>query len=218
MHLFVFVAVYQCALRLNEIYIFGKLLAVDVESGEDVDVVPLDASDYGHVGVIEMEFGPAVDGRSEVLVALDDHHLGGVAQSHHHVKAFQLCANHIVGLYATMGKHVQYHCRGGCLAVRAADDDAQLVLRLLVKVFGITVYLQPKLLGFKQFGIVSACVHTKNHSVEVGGDAFRVPAFFLGQQPCVLQTRAGRIEDFVVRACDGISFLVQRYDSGCQIV
>ena len=114
-----------------------------------------------------------------------------------------------------MGKHVQYHCRGGCLAVRAADDDAQLVLRLLVKVFGIAVYLQPKLLGFKQFGIVSACVHTKNHSVEVGGDAFRVPAFFLGHQPCVLQTRAGRIEDFVVRACDGISFLVQRQ---CEVV
>ena len=48
----------------------------------------------------------------------------------------------------------------------AADDDAGLVLALLVEVFGIGIHLQAQLLGAHQLRIVDAGMHAKDDGVE----------------------------------------------------
>ena len=159
--------------------------------------------------MIEVEFGAAVDGRGEIFVALDDHDPGRLAEANHDVEAFQLRPHHVVGLDAAMAQHMEYHRRGCGLAVAAADDDAELVFRLLVKVFGIAVDLEPHLLCLQQLRIVGVGMHSEHHGIKVGGYPFGMPALVGGQQPCRCQTAAGRVEYLVVRPGDIISFLVQ---------
>ena len=59
MHLLVLVAIDERAFRLNEVNELGELVAVDVKGRKDIDMVPLDACDDGHVGLVEVELGTA---------------------------------------------------------------------------------------------------------------------------------------------------------------
>ena len=208
-HLGVVVAIDEPATGLYQVDKLGKLVLVYLKSGEDVNVVPLDAGHNGHMGLVEVKLGAAVDRRSEVFVPFDHHHLRGVAEAHHHLKTFQLRTYHIVGLDAAVLQHMQNHGRGGGLAVAAANDYAGLVLRLLVKVFGVAVYLDTQLLCPQQLGIVSTGMHTQHDGVEVGGDALGMPAETVGQEPVALEAAAGGVEDFVIGARDVVAFQVE---------
>ena len=208
-HLGVVVAINEPAARLNEVDELGKLVFVNLKGGEDIDVVPLDARDDGHMRLVEVELGSAVDGRSEVLVALNHHHLGRFAEAHHHLEALQLGTHHIVRLDAAVLQHVQNHGGSGGLAVTAANHHAGFRLRLLVEVFGIAEYLDAELLRPEQFWIVGAGMHTQHNGVEIGRDALGVPAVAFGQKPIPLKSAAGWVENLVVGACNMIPFLVQ---------
>ena len=51
-HFGVLVAIDERSIRLNEVDELRELVTVDVERREDIDMVPLDAGDDGHVGFI----------------------------------------------------------------------------------------------------------------------------------------------------------------------
>ena len=172
-------------------------------------MVPLDAGNNGHIGFVEVELRTTVEGRSQVLVAFDDHHLGGMREAYHHLEALELRAHHIVGLDAAMRQHMQYHGRGGRLAVRAAYHDAQLVLALLIQILKVAVYLQSKLLRLQQLRVVDAGMHTQHYGVEVFGYPLRMPSERLRQQAIFLQPALCGVEYLVVTSRDGNSFLTE---------
>ena len=214
-HFGVVVAINEPAARLNEVDELGELVFVNLKGGEDIDVVPLDARDDGHMRLVEVELGATVNGRSEVLVALNHHHLSCLAQAHHHLETLQLSTHHIVRLDAAMLQHMQYHGGGSGLTVAAADYHAGLLFRLLVEVFGVAVYLQSQFLGAQQLGVVLAGVHTQHDGIEVVGYPFGMPAITVGQQPIPLQAAFCRVEYLVVRARYRVTFQMHGY---CQIV
>ena len=182
-HLGVVVAINKPSSWFYEVYKLGKLFLVYLKCGEHIDMVPLYARDDGHMGFVEMELGPTVDGRSQVLVALNHHHPCRLAQAHHHLKSLQLRPHHIVGLHAAVLQHMQYHGRGGGLAVASANHHARLLPRLLVEVFWIAVNLDSQLLSPQQLRIVLAGMHAQHDGVQLRRDALRMPAVACGQQP-----------------------------------
>ena len=108
-----------------------------------------------------------------------------------------------------MLQHMQNHRGDSRLAMAAADDDARLILALLVKVFGIGIHLQSQLLGANQLGVVDAGMHTKDNCVVCVVEFFGIPAPLRRQDAFFGKARLGRLEYLVVRTRDFITLAVQ---------
>ena len=210
-HYRVFGTVDKGTLRLDKVDELGELVFVDVKGRKDIHMVPLDTSNDCHIGFVEVELGTAVDRRSEVFVTLNDHDLGGLAETDHYFKAFELSANHVVRLDAAMLQDVEDHCRSGSLAMAATDNDARLLLRLFVEVFRVAVDFETQLLRTEEFGVVVAGMHTKDNFVDVFGDSVGVPPYLLGQQAVLLESALGGIKNLIVGTCYMIAFEMKGY-------
>ena len=109
-------------------------------------MIPTDTANHRDMRMIVMVLRHTIDGRSEVFIAFHDHVFRGFRKAHHHVEAFQLCPDHEIRLNAHMFQHMQDHRSDGRFSVATTDDDARLILALLIKIFGIGIDLQPKFL------------------------------------------------------------------------
>ena len=196
--------------RLYLIDKLRKLVLVYIKCRKHIDMIPLDACNHCYIRFIDMELWATVDRRSQIFVAFYHHNFCSLTQSHHHLEAFQLRTNHIVGFDAGMCQHVQYHRRGRCLAVRAAYHHTSLVFRLLVEILWVAVNSQSEFLRTQQLGVVDTGMHTQHYRVEIVGYPLWMPALFFGQQPVFCQTAFCRVEYLVVRTRDVITFQMQR--------
>ena len=75
--------------------------------------------------------------------------------------------DHVVGFDAEAVQYIEDHGGRGRLTVRAAYNDTDLILGLLIEVLGEGVYLDAQLTCADQFGIVLASVHTQDDGIDV---------------------------------------------------
>ena len=88
----------------------------------------------------------------------------------------------------------------------ATNHDTRFVFGLLIEILRERVNLEAKLFGAKQLGVVFAGVHTKDNGIEVLGNLFRMPTYFLWKKTGCCQIRLGGIENLVVRTSYVIAF------------
>ena len=136
-----------------------KLFDIDIEGREDVDMIPGDAADDADGRLVEMEFGAAVDGGSQILIPFDDHHFGSLREADHHIEAIQQSTHHIVAFDMVLLQHMDDHGGDRGLAMASAHHNSHLILALFIEIFGIGEDLEAEFFGFVQLWIIDAGVH-----------------------------------------------------------
>ena len=204
------------AFRFDRMNKLAEGVHVFRESGEHIDMIPRDAGQNSYMRMVPKKFGPQVEWGSEILVALKNRVFGGVGQAYHAFETLNLRTHHIIGFDAEALQHIEDHRSGGRLAVTAAYDDTDLILGLLVQVFGEGVNLQSQFPCFHQFGIIFAGMHAEDDRIDVRCDTLGVPAHLVGQQTCIAQVGQSGIEDLVVRSGHFVSLLGGH--SECQVM
>ena len=143
-------------------------------------MIPGDAGEDSYMRVVPKEFGTQVERTGQILISFKDGVLGSIAEAYHSFEALYLRTYHIIGFNTEALKHIEDHRSGGRLTVRAAYDNTDLVLGLLVQVFGEGIDLEAQFPCFYQFGVVFASMHTEDNCIYIFGDALGVPTHLIG--------------------------------------
>src|ERR1700761_6649816 len=68
--------IYKDTARFDLIQKYPELFEIDIESGEDIDMVPGDPSQNGDMGEKKVEFGPFFQGACRIFIPLTDNDRG----------------------------------------------------------------------------------------------------------------------------------------------
>ena len=196
--LLVFRAVNHRAVGLYGVQVGLELIDVILLGGEDVDMVPRNACDDGHMRAVPQELGPQIDGGAEVFVAFDDGPVIRRLEVHHAVESFELGTHHEVRGSPGFFQGMQNHGSDGGFSMASGHHHALFGLCGEAQKLGVTLDPQPELLGLKQFGVVHAGMHSQDDHIDVRGDSLDVPTLCFRKQSCRRQTSSTRLKNLVV--------------------
>src|SRR5690606_1850977 len=129
---FVFLVIYQRSLRLDTLDEEPELVYIALKRREHVNVIPGNATDQGYIWLGQVELGPLIDRRGEILITFNDNKRRILCEPDHAIEFVKLGTHEVVEIAVYGLQHMHDHAGDGGFTVATANHNPHFLFRLFV--------------------------------------------------------------------------------------